>query len=72
MISGLISIKTAARVPDMVRAAAEAVSGVSMDVVNALGVDERVLYAPIASDWAAYNKKDLEGELFEPQAVAKL
>ncbi|RUS20838.1 acyl-CoA dehydrogenase/oxidase [Endogone sp. FLAS-F59071] len=72
MTSGLIPIKTAARVPDMVRAAAEAVSGVSMDVVNALGVDERVLYAPIASDWAAYNKGDLKGELFEPQAVSKL
>ena len=34
-----------------------------MDLVDAFGLPEEVLAAPIASDWVKYNEIDNQGEL---------
>ncbi|RUO95747.1 hypothetical protein BC936DRAFT_143315, partial [Jimgerdemannia flammicorona] len=72
LTQGLISLPTGKQVPRLVREGVASLSGIGMDVVNALGVDERVLFAPIAARWDEYNKGDLQGELFAPELVAKL
>ena len=34
----------------------------SMKLVDSLGVDSRVLYAPVANDWVKYNETDNQGK----------
>jgi len=63
----LITLDTAARVPKLNRALCSELSNGVMAVVDALGADKRILYAPIADNWEEYNRGDNRGEL-----VAKL
>ena len=39
------------------------IAPLSMDLVDAFGLPEEVLAAPIASDWVKYNEIDNQGEL---------
>ncbi|CAG8493091.1 15642_t:CDS:10 [Funneliformis mosseae] len=69
MTNNLISIPTAATVQPLLREIIKEVSPYSMQLVDALGVDPRVLYAPIANDWAKYNETDNQGELVKDISV---
>ncbi|KAI8580593.1 hypothetical protein K450DRAFT_236375 [Umbelopsis ramanniana AG] len=62
LLNGLISIKTGQKVPSMVRDLVHKLIPVSHQVVDALGVDPRLLFAPIAGNWEAFHKEDNGGE----------
>lgn len=50
-------------VPAAVRACCAGLSGVSQALVDALGVPDHLVAAPIAGDWEAFNAVDNDGEL---------
>ncbi|KAG0363917.1 acyl-CoA dehydrogenase/oxidase [Gamsiella multidivaricata] len=67
---GLISIQTALHVPQHVRDVVESIGMNSLALCDILGVDERLLFAPIAGNvggWEIYNKDDNHGELMDMQ-----
>jgi acyl-CoA oxidase len=65
---GLVSQETALKVPQHVR---EVVAFIGMDALaisDILGVDERLIFAPIAGGsggWEMYNEIDNQGELMD-------
>ncbi|KAF9133394.1 hypothetical protein BGW39_009817 [Mortierella sp. 14UC] len=64
----LMTPQTGLLVPQRVREVVASVGENSLALCGILGVDERLLFAPIASDmggWEAYNKSDNHGELLE-------
>ncbi|KAK3845120.1 MAG: acyl-CoA dehydrogenase/oxidase [Linnemannia gamsii] len=64
----LMTPQTGLLVPQRVREAVALVGEHSLALCEILGVDERLLFAPIAGDmggWEAYNKSDNHGELLE-------
>ncbi|RIA89804.1 acyl-CoA dehydrogenase/oxidase [Glomus cerebriforme] len=65
IVNKLISVQTAATVQPLIREIVKDISPYSMQLVDALGVDPRVLYAPIANDWVKYNEIDNQGELLK-------
>ncbi len=58
----LISVQTAAIVQPLIREIVKEISPYSMQLVDTLGVDPRILYAPIANNWVAYNDTDNQGD----------
>jgi hypothetical protein len=59
----LLSADQIAKIQEIQKARIGELSGHSMDLVNALDVKPWMVYAPIASDWVAYNKENNHGEL---------
>jgi acyl-CoA oxidase len=72
LLHGLISIKTGQQVSTMVRDLVHKLIPVSHQVVDALGVDPRLLFAPIAGNWEAFHKEDNGGEWITTSIHAKL
>ncbi|CAO3658103.1 unnamed protein product [Umbelopsis vinacea] len=72
LLHGIINIKTGQQVSDMVRGLVHKLSSVSQQVVDALGVDQRLLFAPIAGNWEAFHKEDNGGEWTTALPAAKL
>ncbi|KAF9117037.1 hypothetical protein BGX27_005587 [Mortierella sp. AM989] len=69
---GLISNRTALQVSQLVRDVVASVGLGGLELCNTLGVDERLLFAPIAGNlggWEIYNKGDNHGELMELQEL---
>ncbi|KAF8933504.1 hypothetical protein BGZ58_006291 [Dissophora ornata] len=65
---GLISTKTAVQIPQHVRDVVASVGLNGLALCDILGVDERLLFAPIAGNaggWEIYNKSDNQGELMD-------
>ncbi|KAF9996304.1 hypothetical protein BGZ79_009969 [Entomortierella chlamydospora] len=65
---GLISNETALHVPQLTRDAVASVGLSGLELYDILGVDERLLFAPIAGNlggWEAYNMGDNHGELMD-------
>lgn len=63
---GLVSQKTAVQVPQHVRDIVAIVGENSLAMSDILGVDERLIFAPIAGGsggWEIYNEIDNQGEL---------
>src|SRR5688500_3453088 len=63
---GLVSQQTALRVPQHVRYVVAVVGENSLAMSDILGVDERIIFAPIAGGsggWETYNEIDNKGEL---------
>jgi len=50
-------------VPEYVRSLVASVGPHTQQLVNALGVPDGLVEAPIAGNWEAYNKVDNQGEL---------
>ena len=48
---------------DAVKALCDSVGHESVAIVEAFGIPEHLLAAPIAADWVKYNKVDNQGEL---------
>ncbi|KAF9910842.1 hypothetical protein EC991_005305 [Linnemannia zychae] len=64
----LMNPQTGRLVPQRLREIVASVGGHSLTLCGILGVDERLLFAPIAGDmggWEVYNKSDNHGELLE-------
>lgn len=72
LLHGIINIKTGQQVSDMVRGLVHKLSPVSQQVVDSLGVDQRLLFAPIAGNWEAFHKEDNGGEWTTALPAAKL
>jgi acyl-CoA oxidase len=62
LLHGLISVEKGRQVSSLVRGLVEKLTPISQQVVLALGVDQRLLFAPIAGNWEAYHKEDNCGE----------
>lgn len=60
----LISIESAARVPNLVREIVAKLAPLSIKIVDSLGVSPDVLYAPIAGNWSKFNEIDNKGKKF--------
>ncbi|KAG0356222.1 hypothetical protein BGZ54_000804 [Gamsiella multidivaricata] len=68
MTRGLVSQQTALKVPQHVREVVAIVGTNSLAISDILGVDERLIFAPIAGGaggWEIYNEIDNKGELME-------
>ncbi|CAJ0643447.1 2114_t:CDS:2 [Entrophospora sp. SA101] len=63
LTSELISIEKAKLLDELITASIKVLSPYSLDIVNSLGADERILFAPIANNWESYNITDNKGEL---------
>lgn len=63
IINQLISVQTAATVQPLIRGIVKDLAPYSKQLVDVLGVDPRILYAPIANDWVKYNETDNQGKL---------
>nr|CAG8555688.1 3603_t:CDS:10 [Entrophospora candida] len=63
LTSELISIEKAKLLDELITASIKVLSPHSLDIVNSLGADERILFAPIANNWESYNITDNQGEL---------
>lgn len=65
LVSGLIKLEKGKQVPNLVRGLCTDLAPIALDVVDALGVPEKLCFAPIAGDWDKYNEVDNKGEFFE-------
>lgn len=68
MTRGLVSQQTAIKVPQHVRDIVALVGENSLAMSDIMGVDERLIYAPIAGGsggWEVYNEIDNQGELMD-------
>ncbi|CAG8687757.1 20387_t:CDS:2, partial [Dentiscutata erythropus] len=54
--NNLISVESASMVQPLIRELVAELAPLSMKIIDTLGVDPRVLYAPIASQWAKFNE----------------
>lgn len=64
---GLLPVEAARWVPDHVRVLCRELGGGSLQLVEAFGIPDALVSAPIASDWVKYNAVDNRGELFGSQ-----
>jgi acyl-CoA oxidase len=55
-------VQTAATVQPLIRGIVKDLAPYSKQLVDVLGVDPRVLYAPVANDWVKYNETDNQGK----------
>ncbi|KAF9370762.1 hypothetical protein BGX21_005415 [Mortierella sp. AD011] len=65
---GLVSQQTALKIPQHVRDVVAVVGQKSLAISDILGVDERLIFAPIAGGsggWEIYNEIDNQGELMD-------
>ncbi|PKK75426.1 acyl-CoA oxidase [Rhizophagus irregularis] len=69
IINRLISVQTAATVQPLIREIVKDLAPYNKQLINVLGVDPRILYAPIANDWVKYNETDNQGELLKDLSV---
>ncbi|KAJ3028338.1 UNVERIFIED_CONTAM: hypothetical protein HDU68_001888 [Siphonaria sp. JEL0065] len=60
---GLVTIKQAGELAAAQRKAVKDLMPEALNLVKALGVEEHMLYAPIAFDWKEYNEHDNKGEV---------
>ncbi|CAG8604011.1 4721_t:CDS:2 [Scutellospora calospora] len=67
--NNLISIGTASKVEPLIRELVAELAPISMKIIDTLGVDPRVLYAPIANQWARFNETDNRGEILKDMRV---
>lgn len=65
MSNRLVPLENGIAVPKAIRSLCTELSPVAMGIVDALGVPEPLLFAPIAGDWNKYNEVDNRGEFFE-------
>ncbi|CAG8523758.1 4767_t:CDS:2, partial [Dentiscutata heterogama] len=63
--NNLISVESASMVQPLIRELVAELAPLSMKIIETLGVDPRVLYAPIASQWAKFNEIDNRGEILK-------
>jgi len=61
--SGLLSVEQGEQALEANRKLCAEIAPLSMDLIDAFGLPEEVLAAPIASDWVKYNEIDNQGEL---------
>ncbi len=59
----LLFLQVGRLVPDYVRSLVASVAPHTQQLVNALGVPDNLVQAPIAGNWEAYNTVDNQGEL---------
>lgn len=74
MTRGLVSQQTAVKVPQHVRDVVAIVGENSLAMSDIMGVDERLIFAPIAGGaggWEIYNEIDNQGELMEHSQLEK-
>ncbi|KAG0350021.1 hypothetical protein BG005_010439 [Podila minutissima] len=74
MTRGLVSQQTAMKVPQHVRDIVAIVGENSLAMSDIMGVDERLIFAPIAGGaggWEIYNEIDNQGELMEHDQLDK-
>ena len=57
--------------PDYVRQLVAVVAPNAQQLVNAFGIPDRLVAAPVAGNWEAYNKYDNQGELRGPVVFRK-
>ncbi|CAG8527791.1 13907_t:CDS:10 [Acaulospora colombiana] len=69
IMNHLILVESAAKVQPLIREIVADLAPSSIQIVDSLGVDPRVLYAPIASDWSKFNEIDNQGELLKEMSV---
>ncbi|KAI9359575.1 hypothetical protein DFJ73DRAFT_816848 [Zopfochytrium polystomum] len=60
---GVLTPAQVAQMAETQRAAVKELAPYSMGLVKGLGVEDHMLYAPIAHDWKAFNKSDSKGEV---------
>jgi len=65
LTSQLISLENGKNVPIFIRKICTDLAPAALDIVDALGVPQRLCFAPIAGDWDTYNKVDNRGEFYE-------
>jgi len=70
--SGLISVKQGEEALETSRKLCAEIAPLSMDLIDAFGLPEEVLAAPIASDWVKYNERDNFGELSDKSEFMKV
>jgi len=70
LAEGLLPPAAGREVPGAVRAAVDDAGHGAQDVVDAFGVPDHLIAAPIAGDWERYNVVDNRGELFGEAANA--
>ena len=63
--NGLMTTAQGAAFPDLVRSQIAALAPQALNLTTAFGIPEELIHAPIAGDWAAYNKGDNQGELIQ-------
>ncbi|KAJ3067163.1 hypothetical protein HDU98_009625 [Podochytrium sp. JEL0797] len=63
MTMGLVTPKQAGDMANAQRAVVKDLMPDAMNLVKALGVEEHMLYAPVAFDWSEYNEHDNKGEV---------
>ncbi|KFM25759.1 Acyl-coenzyme A oxidase 2, peroxisomal [Auxenochlorella protothecoides] len=63
MTEGMVPLRVGAAVPGAVRGLCAALAPDFGTLVQALGVPEHLIAAPIAGDWARYNETDNRGEV---------
>ncbi|ORZ29713.1 hypothetical protein BCR44DRAFT_56859 [Catenaria anguillulae PL171] len=63
MVRGVLSKDQGKRLVDRYHAVIKEVSAYAMDLVVSLGLDPRLVRAPIAQDWVKYNQFDNQGEV---------
>ncbi|MEW5298053.1 MAG: hypothetical protein WDW36_001215 [Sanguina aurantia] len=63
MTEELMSVKVGAQLPSAVRATIAVLGPQAHGIVDAFGIPDHLVAAPIACDWEAYNKTDNRGEL---------
>ncbi len=61
---GLLPAEAARWVPDHVRALCKELGPLCLQLVDAFGIPDALVAAPIAGDWVRYNAVDNRGELF--------
>ncbi|KAG0241082.1 acyl-CoA dehydrogenase/oxidase [Mortierella sp. GBAus27b] len=69
---GLITNQTALKIPQLVRDVVASIGLNGLSLCDILGVDERLLFAPIAGNaggWEMYNKGDNHGELMDMEQL---
>lgn len=69
---GIITNQTALQVPQLVRDAVSSIGMHGLSLCDILGVDARLLFAPIAGNaggWEAYNIGDNHGELMSMEQL---
>lgn len=73
LVDGLVSPAFAREVPDTIRGLCQDIAPQSQSLVDAFGIPDKLVAAPIAVDWEGYNLVDNQGELtgsaFDPAGV---
>ncbi|KAK9829677.1 hypothetical protein WJX72_007299 [[Myrmecia] bisecta] len=63
LTEGMLSVALGKAVPGLIRELCKELAPVSQQIIEAFGIPDHLIAAPIAADWTEYNKVDNQGEL---------